>query len=80
MTARDQRGFRSEFYRARVGEPTTHDAVRGYWVFLTGLVSGTLGIVLFIPSTAPRATSFTLREATILVAAVGSVTRLPLRP
>lgn len=68
------------------GEPTTHDEVRGYWVFLPGVVSGTLGIVLFIPSTAPRATSLTLREASIFIAAVGLVTmvagpvlRLPVR-
>jgi len=86
MTAQENQGFLYEFYRSRVGEPTTHDEVRGYWVFLTGLVLGTVGILLFIPSAAPRATEFTLREASIFVAAVGllmmvagPVIRLPLR-
>ncbi len=75
-------------YRDRVGEPTTHDEVRGYWVFLTGLVLGTLGIVLFLPSTsAEGASAFTVREASIFVAAIGlamlvagPVIRLPLQP
>jgi uncharacterized protein YegP (UPF0339 family) len=87
MTTQENQGFLYEFYRNRVGEPTTHDEVRGYWVFLTGLVLGTVGILLFIPSAAPRATSFTLREASIFVAAVGllmmvagPVIRLPLQP
>lgn len=86
MIAEENQGMLYEFYRSRVGEPTTHDEVRGYWVFLTGLVLGTIGIVLFIPSAAPRATSFTLREASIFIAAVGllmmvagPVIRLPLQ-
>jgi uncharacterized protein YegP (UPF0339 family) len=68
-----------------VGEPTTHDEVRGYWVFLTGLVLGTLGILLFLPSSSPGTTAFTVREASIFIAAVGMamlvagpVIRLPL--
>ena len=86
MTTQENQGFLYEFYRNRVGDPTTHDEVRGYWVFLTGVVLGTVGILLFIPSTAPRATSFTLREASIFIAAVGllmmiagPVIRLPLQ-
>ncbi|WP_123537148.1 DUF1508 domain-containing protein [Halosimplex salinum] len=74
-------------YRNRVGEPTTHDEVRGYWVFLTGLVLGTLGILLFLPSESAVGTSgLTLREGSIFVAAVGlamlvagPVMRLPLQ-
>jgi uncharacterized protein YegP (UPF0339 family) len=77
----------NEIYRSRVGRPTTHDEVRGYWVFLTGLVLGTLGIVLFLPSTsAAGGAGFTLREASIFLAAVGlamlvagPVIRLPLQ-
>jgi uncharacterized protein YegP (UPF0339 family) len=65
-------GTLTRIYRNRVGRPTTHDEVRGYWVFLTGLVLGTLGIVLFLPSTsAAGASGFTLREASIFFAAVG---------
>ena len=86
MTGNKNNGLLYEFYRNRVGEPTTHDEVRGYWVFLTGLLLGTIGILLFIPSAAPRATSFTLREASIFIAAVGlvmmvagPVIRLPLQ-
>ena len=56
MSTRENEGVLYEFYRNRVGEPTTHDEVRGYWVFLTGLLLGTIGILLFIPSAAPRAT------------------------
>ena len=56
MSARENEGVLYEFHRNRVGEPTTHDEVRGYWVFLTGLLLGTVGILLFIPSAAPRAT------------------------
>ncbi|MFB6143501.1 MAG: HVO_2922 family protein [Halorientalis sp.] len=75
-------------YRRRIGEPTTHDEVRGYWVFLVGLVLGTLGILLFLPSTsAVGAGGFTLRELSIFLAAVGlamlvagPVIRLPLQP
>lgn len=86
MSTSGNQGFLYDFYRNRVGDPTTHDEVRGYWVFLTGLVLGTVGTVLFIPSAAPRATSFTLREASIFIAAVGllmmvagPVIRLPLQ-
>ena len=86
MTVDKNIGLLHEFYRNRVGEPTTHDEVRGYWVFLTGLLLGTIGILVFIPGAAPRATSFTLREASIFIAAVGlvmmvagPVIRLPLQ-
>ena len=86
MSSNQNTGLLHEFYRNRVGEPTTHDEVRGYWVFLTGLLLGTVGILLFVPSAAPRATSFTLREASIFIAAVGlvmmvagPVIRLPLQ-
>ncbi|WP_247728492.1 DUF1508 domain-containing protein [Halovivax limisalsi] len=80
-------GILYDIYRTRVGEPTTHDEVRGYWVFLTGLVLGTLGIVLFLPSTSPGgATGLTVREASIFLSAVGlamlvagPVIRLPLQ-
>ena len=86
MSVNQITSFLYNVYRNRVGEPTTHDEVRGYWVFLTGLVLGTVGILLFIPSAAPRATSFTVREASIFIAAVGlvmmvagPVIRLPLQ-
>jgi len=86
MTDTKNNGLLYVFYRSRVGEPTTHDEVRGHWVFLTGVLLDTIGILLFIPSAPLRATSFTLREASIFVAAVGlvmmmagPVIRLPLQ-
>ena len=74
-------------YRKRIGRPTTHDEVRGYWVFLVGLLLGTLGLVLFLPSeSAVGADGLTLREASIAMAAVGlamlvagPIIRLPLQ-
>ncbi|WP_436924245.1 DUF1508 domain-containing protein [Halosimplex amylolyticum] len=88
MSSETNDGILYGVYRKRVGEPTTHDEVRGYWVFLTGLVLGTLGIVLFLPSTSAVGSSgLTLREVSVFVAAVGlamlvagPVIRLPLQP
>jgi uncharacterized protein YegP (UPF0339 family) len=76
-----------DVYRDRVGNPTTHDEVRGYWVFLVGLLLGTIGIILFLPSTSPTEVGgLTLREASIFTSAVGlamlvagPVIRLPLQ-
>jgi uncharacterized protein YegP (UPF0339 family) len=61
--------------------------VRGYWVFLTGVLLGTLGLILFIPSTSPGgASALSLREVSIFLSAVGlamlvagPVIRLPLQ-
>ncbi|WP_436911573.1 DUF1508 domain-containing protein [Halosimplex marinum] len=88
MASETNDGLLYGVYRDRVGEPTTRDEVRGYWVFLTGLVLGTLGVVLFLPSSSAVGTSgLTLRELSIFVAAVGlamlvagPVIRLPLQP
>ena len=88
MSTNINNGPLHRIYRRRVGEPTTHDEVRGYWVFVVGLLLGTLGILLFIPSTsAAGGAGFTLREASVFIAAVGlamlvaaPVIRLPLRP
>jgi uncharacterized protein YegP (UPF0339 family) len=74
MSAENGGGFLYDLYRKQVGEPTTHDEVRGYWVFLTGVVLGTLGLLLFLPSTsATGASGLTLREASIFLAAIGLV-------
>jgi uncharacterized protein YegP (UPF0339 family) len=81
-------GLLYRVYRDRLGEPTTHDEVRGYWVFVTGLVLSVLGFVLFLPSeSAAGASGLSLREASLALAAVGlamlvagPVVRLPLRP
>ncbi|MFC7141852.1 HVO_2922 family protein [Halosimplex aquaticum] len=88
MSSETNDGLLYGVYRDRVGEPTTHDEVRGYWVFLTGLVLGTLGILLFLPSTSAVGSSgLTIREASVFIAAIGlamlvagPVIRLPLQP
>jgi len=75
-------------YRNRVGDPETDDEVRGYWVFLVGLLLATVGLLLFLPSqSAAGAEGLTLRETSIFLAAVGlsmmvagPVIRLPLQP
>jgi len=80
-------GTLSEVYANRIGTPTTHDEVRGYWIFLTGLVLGVVGFVLFLPSeSAAGASGLTLRETSIALAAIGlamivagPVVRLPLK-
>jgi uncharacterized protein YegP (UPF0339 family) len=74
-------------YRRRIGRPTTDDEVRGYWVFLFGLLLGIVGILLFLPSeSAQGASGLTMRELSIVLAAVGLaamiggfVIRLPLQ-
>ena len=80
-------GTLGTIYRDRIGRPTTHDEVRGYWIFLTGLVLGVVGFLLFLPSqSAAGASGLTLREASLALAAVGlamivagPVIRLPLK-
>ena len=68
----DTGGTLADVYASRVGTPTTHDEVRGYWIFLTGLVLGVVGFVLFLPSeSAAGASGLTLREASIALAAAG---------
>jgi uncharacterized protein YegP (UPF0339 family) len=75
------------FYESRIGQPDTDDEVRGYWVFLLGLLFGAIGVILFLPSeSAVGADGFTLREASIVMMAVGltmlvagPIIRLPLK-
>jgi len=87
MSSERNDGLLNRAYRKRVGKPVTHDEVRGYWVFLTGIVLATLGIILFLPSTSSRgAAGLTLREISIFFSAIGlamlvagPVIRLPLQ-
>jgi uncharacterized protein YegP (UPF0339 family) len=73
MSSKTTGGILTDVYRSRIGEPKASGEVRGYWVFLTGLVLGTLGLVLFIPSSTATGSGFTLRELSIFLAAVGLV-------
>ncbi len=87
MSSDTSGGVLYSVYRRRVGTPTTSDEVRGYWVFLVGLVLGTVGFLLFLPSESAVGTSgLTIREASIFLVAVGlamliagPVIRLPLK-
>ncbi len=72
----------SGLYARRVGIPRTADEVRGYWLFVVGLLAGVVGIVLFLPSTPATG----LREASIALGGIGlallvagPIIRLPLR-
>ncbi|QSG05691.1 HVO_2922 family protein [Halapricum desulfuricans] len=75
------------FYRNRIGEPDTDDEVRGYWVFLVGLLLGIAGLVLFFLSeSASGADGFTLREGSVMLLSIGlamlvagPIIRLPLQ-
>ncbi|MFW6017753.1 MAG: HVO_2922 family protein [Halapricum sp.] len=87
MSVNTEQGPLYRFYRNRIGEPDTADEVRGYWVFLIGLLLGAVGLVLFLPSeSAAGVSGFTLREGSIMLLAVGlamlvagPVIRLPLQ-
>ncbi|MFB6303871.1 MAG: HVO_2922 family protein [Haloferacaceae archaeon] len=72
----------ARIYERHIGSPRTDDEVRGYWMFVVGLVAGVIGIVLFLPS---GPASF-LREWSIVFGGLGlallvtgPVVRLPLR-
>lgn len=72
MASQTSGDFLYDLYANRIGRPTMPDEVRGYWVFLTGLVLGIGGMALFLPSeSAAGASGLTLREVSIFVAAVG---------
>jgi hypothetical protein len=47
MEPKTNGGILYRLYRTRVGDPTTHDEVRGYWVFLVGGVTALTGVVTF---------------------------------
>ncbi len=74
-------GVLTRWYRNRIGTPTTDDEVYGYWLFVVGLVLGTVGVALFYAA-APRSG---LREVGYVLGAlgfaslfVGPTLRLPL--
>jgi uncharacterized protein YegP (UPF0339 family) len=76
-------GTLERWYRNRIGRATTTDEVRGYWIFVLGLVLGTLGILLFIPSaraSALREWSIVFAAAGLVLAFAGPIVRLPLEP
>lgn len=76
------KGPLENWYRNRIGEPSTKDEVRGYWLFALGLILGVIGIGLFtIGGSDPnlRLGSFVIAAAGLLLLIAGPVIRLPLR-
>ena len=69
-------------YRSRIGEPTTGDEARGYWIFALGVILGAIGMVLFLVGDAAS----TMRELSVVFVAsglvlglAGPIIRLPLQ-
>jgi len=66
--ASQRSGVLVNLYRKRIGEPTTGDEAYGYWVFVIGVVSGLLGIALFLLS---ESSADIARRAGIMAGAFG---------
>ena len=72
-----------ELYRTRIGDPATEDEIRGYWLFVLGLVLGVAGVLSFLvsePQGGIRQLSMVGVGVGLILAFVGPVIRLPLQP
>jgi len=70
-------------YRTRVGDPETADEIRGYWLFVVGVVLAVAGVLLFLasePQGGIRQLSIVMVGVSMLLLLVGPVIRLPLQP
>lgn len=73
-------GTLNRMYRTRIGDPETDDEVRGYWLFVLGLLFGIAGVLLFLTSVPQGG----IRQLSIVavgvgfVLVVGPIVRLPL--
>lgn len=70
------------WYETRVGTSSTEDEALGYWVFVLGVLTGVLGIVLVLISgveSAERGAGAMLSAIALLLLLIGPVIRLPLR-
>jgi len=70
-------------YRRRIGDPSTDDEVRGYWLFVVGLVLAVAGVLLFLgsePRGGLRQLSLIGISVGLILLLVGPVIRLPLEP
>ncbi|KPN31549.1 tryptophanyl-tRNA synthetase [Halolamina pelagica] len=78
----DESTFQS-LYRTHVGDPETDDEVRGYWLFVVGVVLAVAGVLLFLasePQGGVRQLSIVMVGGSMLLLLVGPVLRLPLKP
>jgi uncharacterized protein YegP (UPF0339 family) len=74
-------GVLQRWYRERIGQPRTDDEVYGYWLFVAGIVLGTVGLVVFYltPSlSGPREVGYILGALGVVGLFVGPTLRLPL--
>jgi len=75
-------GTLTQWYRNRIGEPTTADEARGYWIFAAGVILGIVGMGLLV---ADDLTGPVPQGPVVIVAAglalliAGPIIRLPLR-
>ncbi len=72
----------ANLYAGRIGEPTTDDEVRGYWIFSLGVLVGVLGVVVFAltaPRTTARAVGYALVALSPPLVMIGAIVRFPLR-
>ncbi|WP_239685591.1 YegP family protein [Halolamina pelagica] len=66
-----------------MGDPETDDEVRGYWLFVVGVVLAVAGVLLFLasePQGGVRQLSIVMVGGSMLLLLVGPVLRLPLKP
>lgn len=71
-----------DLYVRRLGEPRTDDEVRGFWLFVAGVVLGVLGLLLFLfteAATVPRGFAYGLAGLALPFIFLGAVIRFPLR-
>ncbi|WP_276273733.1 YegP family protein [Haloarcula litorea] len=71
----------TRWYEGRIGEPSTADEVRGYYLFVAGLLLGIFGLLLFFFSPAnsgPREAGYVLGGLGLVLLVVGPTIRLPL--
>ncbi len=72
----------ANLYAGRIGEPTTDDEVRGYWIFSLGVLVGVFGVVVFAltaPRTTARAVGYALVALSPPLVMIGAIVRFPLR-
>ena len=82
-TERTDDGALHAVYRRRIGDPATDDEVRGYWLFVVGLVLAIAGVLLFLasePRGGIRQLSLIGISVGLILLLVGPVIRLPLEP
>jgi len=82
MTDQTPSGPLADLYAGRIGEPTTDDEVRGYWIFSLGVLVAVIGVVVFAlttPRTTARALGYALVALSPPLVMIGAIIRFPLR-